>query len=237
MPHHPPPDPGEPTVATLRAGEVHALVVHLQLLAGSGGTAALLAELDRAQAEDPTWSDADFWRGLVLLREKAGAPRAEALFRAHVARQPTDERGWHALVSLDTGDANPTSIEALDGVPASQLSAHQGDALSLARTARTGTGLNTAAWYFALIGKPEVGLALARRSLEVNPLCSACLDTLALLIVEDGRVDEGLETQQRAVEMSGEDATKEMVARLEAFRALRDRCRAEPAAPHCGRRR
>ena len=111
------------------------------------------------------------------------------------------------------------------------------DALNLARTAKTGTGLNSAAWYFALTGKPEVGLGLARRSLEVDPLCSICLDTLALLMVEDGRLDDGLATQQRAVEMSGEAASKGMVGRLEAFRALRDRCRAEPAAPHCSRRR
>jgi len=231
-----------PVVQRMRPGEVHALWVHAQLLRGRlGDVRPLLEQIDAADREDPEWSDADFWKAVVLSREdKPDLPKILALLRNHVAQVPGDERARIGLVSVALRQALPENEGSVGAEThaAAAIAALQPDVLALGKIARSAAALNEVAWYFALTHSPDVGLNFARRALDADPACYSCKDTLGLLFAELGRYDEAVQAQEEAVGAIGDNAVPAgMRDRLSRFRALRDRCVAQPTSPPCSRKK
>lgn len=235
-------DLGSPTVERVRPGEVQALVILTQLFAVNRPPVRSLDDrVTAGERDDPSWPDGDFWRALI---EASGAQpdseRVVTLLRAHLARNPSDERALDLLVRtrqvMVDGKSQTDDAWAEDTASRARLGTLEPDVLALGRVARSWRALNDIAWYFALRHQPEVGLGFARRSLDAEPVCADCKDTLALLLAEAGRLDEAVAAQEEAVQTMGERGLpKAMLERLARFRTLRDRCRAEPGATGCPR--
>jgi hypothetical protein len=222
----------------LRAGEVHALWVQAQLLRGRmENPAPLLEQIDAAVAEDPSWPDADFWRAVVYrYQAKPDRLKVVELLRAHLALRPSDERALIGVLEAQLGQDDVGEASSGHETEAARLAPVQPDALALAKVAQSSTALNLVGWYFALRRMPDVGLTFARRALAADATCAACMDTLAVLLAENGRFEEAYEDEEAAVGMAGDRAVSPTVQeRLGRFRALRDKCRAKPDAPVCVR--
>ncbi len=227
VPHSPPPDFAAPSVARARLGDVYADWVHAELLTHrSRDPRPLLDEIDAALRADPTWPDADFWRAVVLLRHaNPEVARCVAWLRAAVERTPDEERVRAALLEAETWGISPPALgEETTSTPPARLTAAEPEALALGKRAVSAAALNDVAWYFGVRNLPAVGLGFARRALEREPECSACKDTLALLLAENRRYAEAVAAEEQAIAGLGDERPPDrMLLRLQRYRELLER--------------
>ena len=178
--------------------------------------AAIVRHLELMAADDPEWSGVLLWRALAAAT--AGEPfEAVKILREYVEREPDDHRGWNALVALQLPRA-----DGLGDRPAPGVRAIEPDVMELVRTGHSAADLNMIGWYFALSHQAKTGLNFARRSIAARPSCGACWDTLALLLYRDGKPEQAVAIQKRAIAMMGDVAPgADALARLEAYRRAR----------------
>lgn len=205
--------PSPPSARKLRVGEVHAMWAELQIVRAFNDKAArpdlraARIHVELAAKQDPSWSGALFWRGVVEYWQAVATGKrtgAVGLLRRYVAAEPDSARGWLGLVAARLNAVVPSGFSGLEPRPPAGLDALEDDVRELARRASTFAELNLVAYYFALRRQPETGFNFARRALERDPRCAACLDTLALLLYELGRYREALSFQERAIAVMAE---------------------------------
>ena len=80
------------------------------------------------------------------------------------------------------------------------------DARALLRIASRPGELLAVARFYAAAGKPSTGLNFAWRALERDAGCDACEHTLAALLAQQGRIDDAIAHQRRAIGMINEGA-------------------------------
>ena len=144
---------------------------------------------------------------------------ALALLRAYLKRELRDARAWLGVVKVQMRAAVPEEYDGLGPEPAA-LATLDGDVQELVRVSQSAQELDEIARYFALRKNSVTGLGFARRALAADPGCVSCLDTLALLLFHAGRTEDALATQERVVNMMGEEEVSAgMRRRLERYRS------------------
>lgn len=219
---------GEPhiDVRELSPGEALALHVHMLLVqlpdAPTTDLAEALTQIEIADRAEPGADLGLLWRGVLAVRFKQArnVPRdGEALLRTYLARHPGDARVMYGIVSL--GFRKLGDRTGLEAAPAPGIETLAQDVARLAAAASTPSELNGVAWFFALARRPDEGLPYARRAISAGPACVECLDSLAVLSFQAGRVDEAISAIQRALALSDDDddLRPRFTAKLAAFRA------------------
>jgi tetratricopeptide (TPR) repeat protein len=198
----------------------------------TGVARRLAAELDALAAAYPLWGSARYWRARLAMnvedRAAAGLEDPGELLRAHIAATPADARARAALVRLE-----------LDGADRPRLDAMEADVRALARVATTTGEMLAVASYYAARGRPETGIAWARRALAVWPLCDQCEHVLGVMAAQQQRWADALAHQERAIGMYAEAdvprayrrAARRYRARLEAARGGRPQGGAPAGTP------
>ncbi len=213
-----------PAVRALAAGEIHELWI-LHLLNGEPSevwTATAMRQLAIAERDVPGWSQARFWRAVLAARQPGGGGDADAvrLLQAQVAADPRDTRAWLALVRLRLRTVVPATHLGIEAEPPAGLDALADDVAGLVRYATTAAELDAIASYYALRRQALTGLGFARRATRADISCSACEDTLALLLFQSGRPADAVAHAERAINLSAEDGVPDGYRlRLAAYRA------------------
>lgn len=234
----------EITVRVLGNGEALALWAQVLLMPmrdePTSDLGDVLAQLALADQAEPGADLGLFWRGVLAFQYPTakGAPQdAEGLLRAYLERHPTEERALIGIVRLGLGRlaaSRGTKLTGLEATPPPGIETLDADIGRLAAASSTETGLNTVAWYYALAHRPELGLPYARRAVVTDPACWPCLDTLAVLAFQAGKVDEAIAVVQRAIDLGGDldvDVEKALSGRLEVYRTARATPTSAPTAP------
>ncbi len=207
----------KPTVRSLRAGEVHALWAHLQMVRADADRdnrdlGPAKTHLRYAAADDPDWNGTLFWRASFAYhfeRKRNGLDTAERLLRRYVKRRPDDGRAWLALVKVGFARVVPKGHQVVNAPALPGLDRLADDIASLVRVARTAEQLNVIGWYYALKNRPRTGLNFAVRALRKQPRCAGCMDTLALLLFQRGDAKQAVDVMRRAIGLRAERGVPE----------------------------
>jgi tetratricopeptide (TPR) repeat protein len=148
--------------------------------------------------------------------DRAAADVARAL-----AARPDDPRVLFAEV-LVRGDRSRRG-----GAPA-EREAVEAAIERLSRVAVSAAQLNQVAWERLRKERLDEGLALSTRAIGADPLCWSCLDTHAMLLLRQGKLDEAARAMERALSAAPEGLT--VTGMLEHRRLIEQR-RAEKKAP------
>lgn len=218
----------DPDIQTLRPGEVHATWIQLHM-AGKSATDrvvrnAVREHLSSMPTEDPAWTGLPFWRAMLAYHsdEQVDRVQAERLLRAYAAREPRDFRAWAGLVRIGIERAIPSDHLGVGGAVPAGLTAVEPDVRELVRSGTTANALSLIGWYYALRRLPRTGLAFAFRSVQADPACGTCHETLALLLFQDGRVADSVAAQERAMVLLADDGRiRDVERRLEIYRRAR----------------
>jgi tetratricopeptide (TPR) repeat protein len=159
----------------------------------------LILQLEGAYAE---WKGSAFWRAIAASMRKIDAS-AFAQLRAVAEANPSDGRALAGVVLLSVGALGE---DADLGQRAADAAPIEADARALLRIANRPGELLAVARYYAAAGKPSTGLNFAWRALERDAGCDACEHTLAALLAQQGRLDEAIAHQRRAIGMINEGA-------------------------------
>lgn len=215
-----PENPADATVRRLRAGEAH--VVWAQLLSKVDWRDAL-RQIDVAARADRFWPDIFYWRALLLpsLHQPGADEQAAAALREFRGRRPDDPRGWQLALNRELDRVVPADHLGLEDAAPEGIEALEPIARGLVAHAQLASQLNAAAWYYAMARHPDTGLPLAIQSVQRDPSCADCWDTLALLHFQRGDVARARLAQERAMNMYGDGRIPRGVrARLERYRAV-----------------
>jgi tetratricopeptide (TPR) repeat protein len=144
----------------------------------------------RAHAKD---SPLLHWLLAYLAESKGDYVTADDELDRSVALAPAEHR-WRFERTIIRAD------RILDGrqpgaSPASMLD----ELAAVARETENPRLLNSVAWVYAKLHRPDLGMPLARRAVATRPENGAYLDTLALLYYENRQVTDALRTQEEAV--------------------------------------
>ncbi|HEY6174645.1 MAG TPA: DUF1570 domain-containing protein [Kofleriaceae bacterium] len=211
-------DPPAASVRRLRAGEARAVWAHL---VSRTNPDEALRQLDLAAQADPEWPDVFYWRALLLpwVKQPGANEQAAAALREYRTRRPDDVRGWHALLSMELGRVVPAGHLGVEDTTPAGLEDLEWIAKGLMEHAMRPSDLNLAAWYYAMSRRAEAGLPLAIQSVQRDPGCADCWDTLALLYFQNGDAARALLAQERAANMQGDGRIGRGVqARLQRYR-------------------
>ncbi len=199
-----------PLVRLIPPAEVHALRLALWNQGPNKGTAALRQEVDETLSEDP-----DHPLALQHLAALTTAPPLP-LARRSVASHPDDPRAWSFLASALQGEA------AAD------------ERLAAYRTAAELAEGNAAALHNLAVellaqGRSGEALPVAREAVRRAPWSPPLLDGYAAVLIDLGMCAQGIDAQQRALEVlpeqSNEAARQSLKERLGKYRA---QCRLPP---------
>lgn len=205
---------------TLRPGEAHALFIELRPRGRDLG-AYLRDRAARLERADPTWPGRLYWRALVghvidHLADRPVSPASIQLLRRYVREVPTDGQGWASLVRLEIERRRSRAARVESPTP--DLEQLEADVARLVKLASTPGELLTVAWYRSLRGQTADGLAFARRALALEPSCASCWDMLAQLNYQDGRPDDAVTAEQRAIALAAEGRVPpDMLTRLRLY--------------------
>jgi tetratricopeptide (TPR) repeat protein len=222
-PYEFPPVPA-PTHRLMSDAEVHLTWIKARF--GDRGKQALrldLADIDEAVRSAPNDPQVIFARaGLKLAAGRLDEAAAD-IERALAAR-PGETRFLEGMLSLRYRQDLETAQPRWDRVE--ELAAQV-----RARRDASWNALNTAAWISALRSRPAEGLPLAIESIERQPGCGHCYDTLAALLYQKGDLEGALGSQQRATSLAREGRVdREALKRLRFYEeAWRARAAAERA--------
>jgi hypothetical protein len=171
------------------------------------------AELSMAQAHAPDSAELHRWLAMAAEGTHDQATADREIDRA-VELAPTDTFYQEARVSLHF------DRELRKPIAQRHLEALAEEFQAIAPHVHESDGLNTIGWYYALVGDFEKGLPFASRAVEADPQCATCLDTLALLYFQQGRVEDALDAQEAAIARWPEGAKipNEVLDRLERYR-------------------
>ena len=212
-------NPPEAEVRRLRAGEAHVVWAHLLSRKSPG---AALSQLDRAAQVDPDWDDIFYWRARLLpwLHQPRADELAAASLREFRSRRPDDVRGWHLLLTAELQRVVPADHLGLEETAPAGIEELESIAKGVVDHAQRPSDLNLAAWYYAMARQADTGLPLAIQSVQGDPGCAGCWDTLALLYFQKGDVARALLAQERAANMYGDAVIGRSVRlRLQRYRA------------------
>jgi hypothetical protein len=212
-------NPPAVTVRQLRAGEAHVVWAHLL---SRVSPEEALRQIDLAAQADRFWPDVFYWRALLLpwLRRPGADEQAAAALREYRSRRPEDARGWHLLLDRELDRVVPADHLGLEDIPPAGIEDLEPIAKGLVARAQQPYDLNAAAWYYAMARQADTGLPLAIRSVQRDPGCADCWDTLALLYFQKGDVARARLAQERAVNMYGDGRILPGVRlRLQRYRA------------------
>jgi tetratricopeptide (TPR) repeat protein len=187
---HPKPPPMSERV--MSDAEVHVAWTKVRAKSQRDRIGEDLVDVEEALAREPNNAAAIFARARVHL----GAGRladAEVDARRAMQLQPDELRYVEGLVAIyqamDRKSASP-SWERLEPLLA-----------KLSSPAASSSALNTFAWIAALRGRPDQGLEASKRSIQKDPACWACYDTLAALLYQKDDVEAALGAQQLAANL------------------------------------
>jgi hypothetical protein len=212
----------------LSDAQVHLLFLQLRSWQPPNRDAAA-HDLTAAQIDTPGDPEVLYWGVRLALSGGAKGVDAERTLRLALQKSPREPRYWLALLDLRVdlaANGRETTTVAPEAYAPLDDDAHQ-----LARVAHSAQALNMLGWYFALRQQPEVGLPFAMRSVQADPTCGACFDTLALLSYQHGDLAEAAQWEEHAYELLPESASGRLPevikASLERYRAA---AAAKPAA-------
>ncbi|HYU15040.1 MAG TPA: hypothetical protein VEL05_03185, partial [Candidatus Acidoferrum sp.] len=206
----------------LERGEVQGLWIELGLSRATG--AEMLERLGRLEREAPEWPGRFYWSAMVHYRFQLPGASPVALLRQYVARQPGDVRGWLALVALEMDELRPAGDLGVEPIePSPELEGMASDVARLGWLARRPSELNMIGAYFALCRRPTIGLPFTLRALAAEPGCAVCLDTLATLSFQSGRIEDAASEQRRAVAMVSERARRGPASGTVRLQRMKDR--------------
>lgn len=198
-------------VVTLDELRVHRL--YAELYAGAWG-------VDRAQAlehtramrtHEPTSVDARVLE-LAVARARGDLVGVEAAARELADGGLADPRAASMLFEQAVEEQLAFPGEQRDWAQAERI------AEAFRKRAHTARALNMLGWYYAQRNQPLVGASFARRSVEKDPTCWECLDTLALLQFQLGNARAAAETQTRAINvLSSGRVPRDLLYRLSRY--------------------
>jgi tetratricopeptide (TPR) repeat protein len=211
-------NPPSAQVRPLAAAEAHAVWAHLLSLKRPDDA---LLQLDLAAQVDPEWAEVFYWRARLLQRlKRTGADeQAAASLREYREKRPDDVRGWYALLDLELDRVVPADHLGLEETPPPGIEKLAWIARGLVERAKRPSDLNMAAWYYAMSRDADAGVPLAIQSVQGDPGCAGCWDTLALLYFQKGDSVRARLAQERAINMYHE-VDPHMQSRLRRYRAV-----------------
>ena len=149
---------------------------------------------DAAREYGAAVKDVDDWRiatRVMSARRLAGLPNPEAALVDYVGKRPDNALAHFALAQYlqqaNRADEAVAQYEAMIGN-------HPNNAAAL----------NNLAWLYNERGDTR-GLETAARAVELAPGSAAVVDTYGWILLQQERIDEGLEQLQRAMELNPED--------------------------------
>jgi tetratricopeptide (TPR) repeat protein len=218
-PYTAPTAPPAPASQPMRADEVHVLWARL-LPWTKDEQPRVEAQLEAALAVAPSSPEALLRRALLAVRRE-DLDRAAADVARALAARPDDPRVLFAEVVV-RGDRSRRG-----GAPA-EREAVEAAVERLSRVAVSAAQLNEVAWERLRKERLDEGLALSTRAIGADPLCWSCLDTHAMLLLRQGKLDEAARAMERALSAAPEGLT--VTGMLEHRRLIEQR-RAEKKAP------
>jgi tetratricopeptide (TPR) repeat protein len=159
----------------------------------AAGRATARLDLQEALAREPGSAEANYRLALRLAGEQP--QDAERLLRAALAVHPQEPRYWHAMFRVRL-HAQALSPDSEDGAAGVQQAFAQ--LVSLGRSARA---LDTIARYHTEREQLDEALDFAQRSVDRDPGCWACRDTLAQILSKMDSPAEALAEQRRAINL------------------------------------
>jgi tetratricopeptide (TPR) repeat protein len=183
--------------------------------------AKVRADLDAAEKLAPRSGEASHLRAW-LERASGHFPEAEAAARRAVELQPDEPRFQFTLASTSYVRVR-VGPKPYDWKPLRAL------LKPLWPAADTAPRLNLIAWIYAELGEPDLALPFAKKAVERDPSCFACLDTLARVLADTGFVEDALPLEERAVALLPEKVRiPEFEKRLDKLRAAVKEAKATP---------
>ena len=182
------PDVASPTSRRLRAGEAHAVWLHLLLATKRNAVLSVHEQLDAAERADPSWTGLELWRGIAA--HQLGETDADQHLRRAADADPGDRLARLALLrrAVDAEDAN--RLRALDA-----------DARVLEAGAASGIELATLAVFWTQRGQTKRAVPLAVRAVQIDHACATCYEAAALSMFRVGKPDQAVTLQRRAVSL------------------------------------
>jgi hypothetical protein len=204
---------------TLSDAQVHLLFARLDRWRGEGLVRAR-RHLDDALASAPTSVDVHLWRALLFLHTGA-LDAAEAELVPALLASPRDPVLLLTRLRVEYARADHASRGALEVF-----------STRLAAVAQTAAELDTVARVRVVLTRADDGLPFAERAIGAEPYCWRCQDTYALLLAENGRLDEATAAETRALELlpEGLRVGRALLARLQKLQAAA-RAKAAERAP------
>jgi tetratricopeptide (TPR) repeat protein len=204
--------PARVTDHAVSPAEQDVLLARLDLMGRGAPTGAARALVDAALEKDPSLVEARLLSARLFLGD-GNLAEAERELSAAAAAAPNSENVAYAQFrfysSTRKGLANTAARRAkVDAIVEKWVG-----------IARSPTVLNDFAWYMALHGRAEAAVPIAKRSIELDPSCAACFDTLAVALFRSGEMKAAVSAQEMSVALLREDQSDErLVRRLSLFR-------------------
>lgn len=187
----------------LRPGEVRALSIDLGLAQiGRQRTLQRLAELDRA---DPEWHGRLYWHAVVHYSLGISSDEPLHLLRKYVAARPQDPRGWMGLILMQLDQLVPGVDLGISPQAPGGLERIEADARQLRQRAATASQFHALGVYYTFRRRPVLGLYYSRRAVAAEPSCGRCVENLARVYFQLGRVQDAVATQERAIALMAEE--------------------------------
>lgn len=181
---------------------------------GKGGMREVRRHARAALEAEPTSPTAHLLMAAVNLEDDA-PNRADDEIQAAAREAPDSEAAAYALFTFQ---ADPPAGVAM--TPARRALAEATLAKWLPR-AKLATTLNSFAWYMTLHGRAEEAVPVARRSVQIDPSCAECFDTVAVALFRAGQYKAAIEVEELAAGLAGEGRwTTELHERVELYRAV-----------------
>jgi tetratricopeptide (TPR) repeat protein len=212
-PYDYPPVPA-PTHRQMRDAEVHLTWIKARRSARSRQEALRrdLADIREATVTAPDNPDVIFARAGLSLTAGRVEEAAADIERA-IAARPGETRFLEGMFSVRYRQDLETPQRRWDRVEALAARVR-------ARSDASSNALNGVAWLAALRGRPEEGLPIAIESIERQPGCGHCYDTLGALLYQKGDLEGALGSQQRATSLGREGRVdEEQLRRLRFYQA------------------